>query len=254
MDPQTPVRSNTSKHINIPVDLRVVVLVLLLVIAGMLLVWKPWISYAAGTRTVTVTGESTVKATPDEYVFYPSYQFRNDDKQVSIDQAAAKSTEIVAKLKSLGVSDSQIKSSTAGYNDKYGIEPATSGDETLYTLTLTVTTPNRDDAQRIQDYLVTTAPSGGVSPQPTFSQKKQKQLEAKARDEATKEARAKADQSARNLGFRVDKVKSVDDGGGFDAIPYQTSVGIAEGSANKLSVQPGENEINYSITVVYYIK
>lgn len=254
MDSPTPVISSTNKRVSIPVDLRIVVLILLLIIAAMLLVWKPWISDAAGSRTVTVTGESTVKATPDEYVFYPTYQFRNDDKQVSIDQAAARSTEIIAKLKSLGVSDSQIKSSTAGYNDKYGIEPAISGDETLYTLTLTVTTPNRDDAQKIQDYLVTTAPSGGVSPQPTFSQNKQKQLEVKARDEATKEARTKADQSARNLGFRVDRVKSVDDGGGFDAIPYQTSVGIAEGSTAKLSVQPGENEISYSITVVYYIK
>ncbi len=54
--------------------------------------------------------------------------------------------------------------------------------------------------------MVTTAPTGQVSPRPNFSDAKRKELESKARDEATKDARAKADQSARNLGFKVGKI------------------------------------------------
>jgi uncharacterized protein YggE len=128
-----------------------------------------------------------------------------------------------------------------------------------YNLQLTVTLTNKDLVQKVQDYLVATLPTGGVSPQAGFSDSKRKQLESNARDEATKDARSKADQSAKNLGFRVGKVKSVDDGSGFGGMPYATSkaesaVALDIAASPSLSVQPGENELSYSVTVVYTIR
>jgi len=82
-------------------------------------------------------------------------------------------------------------------------------------------------------------------------------LENQARDEATKDARAKADQSAKNLGFKVAAVKAVNDGSGFGGYPYPT-IDYAEGlkaddSRSSLTIQPGENDLSYTVTVTYFI-
>lgn len=239
------------------VDLRLVCIVLLLIIFVMLAMWRPWAgSTTAADRTIEVSGEAKVKAEPDEYVFYPSYRFDNPDKNAALAEASKKSEEIVAKLKTLGVEDKNIKTSTNNQDFYYYHVPEQ--DNSAYVSQLTITVASRDIAQKIQDYLVTTTPIGAVSPQATFSDAKRKEVENQARDEATKEARAKADQSAKNLGFRIGKVKSVNDGAGFGGVmPMEGRAGIALDStspSSKLSVQPGENELHYSVTVVYFLK
>lgn len=217
-------------------------------------------SGSGDTRTVTVTGDASLKATPDEYVFYPSYNFTNPDKDAALKELTAKSEEVTAGLKKAGVADSAIKTNSDGYDTPVYLESQPIRKENAtYTLQVTVTVDNKDLAQKVQDYLVSTSPTGGVSPQANFSDKKRKQLESQARDEATKDARSKADQQAKNLGFKVGKVQSVEDGNGFGGVrPFSTrgaEPAIAEdSSATQLTVQPGENELNYSVTVVYTIR
>jgi uncharacterized protein YggE len=120
---------------------------------------------------------------------------------------------------------------------------------------LTITVNDKALTQKVQDYLVTTSPTGSVSPQTTFSEAKRKELESKARDEATKDARSKAEQSAKNLGFKIGKVKSVEDGSGFGGIVLREGLTMASDSkATSLSVQPGENDLHYTVTVTYYLR
>jgi uncharacterized protein YggE len=249
----------TKKAFTLTLDYRFVVGVLVLIIIAMLLLWRPWeFRPEAGARTVKVTGETTLKATPDEFVFYPTYQFENDDKDQALAALAAKSDEVVKKLKELGVADGKIKTDSSGYEDRGRRYFAPDDDSrSSYTLSITVTVSSRATAQKVQDYLVTTSPTGSVSPQPTFSDKLRKELEGKARDAATKEARVKAEQSAKNLGFRLGPVKSIDDGAGFGGVRPFLSEDVAMGNAKsstQLQVQPGENEITYQVTVAYYIK
>jgi len=212
-------------------------------------------------RTVSVTGQATLKAEPDEYVFYPRFTFKNANKDAALADMTKKSNEIVASLKKLGVSDKDIKSNADGNDSDVYYQPLDAGtDKSTYSLQLTVTVADKALVKKVQDYLVTVAPTGGVSPQVDFSDAKRKELESKARDDATKDARAKADQSAKNLGFKVGKVKTISDGSGFNDIPYSIDRGAAmaidsiEPSVASLDVQPGENELNYSVTVVYEIK
>jgi hypothetical protein len=55
------------KRLYIPLDSRSIIVVLLLIIIGMFIVWKPWVKQPQNTdRTVQVNGESSVKAEPDE--------------------------------------------------------------------------------------------------------------------------------------------------------------------------------------------
>jgi uncharacterized protein len=244
--------------VQLAVDLRIICAVLLLIIAGMLLAWQPWSTQALNdSRVITVTGESKITTEPDEFVFYPSYEFKNADKSAALSELTKKSDEITAKLKTLGVPDSKIKTNTDSYGSVY--KNGTESNEYAYNLRFTITLPSRSEAQKIQDYLVTTSPVGTVSPQATFSDAKRKEIENKARDEATRDARAKADQSARNLGFKVGKVKSISDAS-FPGGEIRPMMGIAadssarEAKSTALAVQPGENDLTYSVTVTYYIR
>lgn len=236
-------------------DMRIICIVLILIIAGMFIIWKPW-STPKGDRTIEVTGEAMVRAEPDEFIFHPSYQFNNADKTAALAALTAKSNEVVDALKKLGVAEKDIKTNANGYERQTLIaEPDSNG--TNYTLQVTVTADDAAMAQKIQDYLASTSPVGSVSPQASFSESQQKSLENKARDEATKDARKKAEQTASNLGFRVGAVKSVTDSSDMRILPFETQSNGAtdmKASAPKLTIQPGQNEFDYSVRVVYYIK
>lgn len=247
--------SSSTRKVNLTVDLRMVIAALLVVIVAMLIIWKPWSTSGTSSRTVEVTGDATITAKPDEYVFYPSYQFKDADKATALAALTKKSDEIVAKLKQLGVDDSKIKTDSSGYDMPMYYD--TESKDATYTLQLTVTVSKLDLAQKVQDYLVTTNPTGSVSPQANFSEGKRKELESQARDKATKDARAKGDQMAKNLGFSLGKVKAIQDDSGFGDVFPMASRGMAanaEDTASSLTVQPGENDLSYSVTVTYFIK
>ncbi len=254
MPEQNTTQPSKSK-VSFSFDLRVIVVLLLLVIAGMLALWRPWEATSSSDQTIEVTGEATLTDSPDEFVFYPSYEFKNADKTAALAAMTEKSGAIVAKLKELGVPDSKIKTNSSNYDyPVYYFEDK--AQEPTYTLQLTITLSSLEEAQKIQDYLVSTTPSGAVSPQASFSDAKRKELESKARDEATKDARSKADQMAKNLGFKVGKVKTVTDGSGFGIMPYaeRGALDTAVSSSTSLAVQPGENELSYSVTVTYFLR
>ncbi len=222
----------------------------------MLVLWMPWKSLEKSDETIKVTGETVLKAEPDEFIFNPSYQFKNADKNKSNDLATQKAEEITNRLKDLNIADSKIKVSVDGYMGRPF--PDNGVDEYIYTAQLTVTVDSRDKAQEIQDYLTTTQPQGNVTPQGTFSEAKRVELEAQAREAATKDARAKADQSAKNLGFKLGRVKSVEDGAGFNGgggpVTLEARGASADVSMGRIAVQPGENEIRYSVTVTYFVR
>lgn len=260
MQPQS-----SKKSLNIALDLRSIIILLLVVAVGvMAFLWKPWqANIKASDRTVTVTGDATLTSQPDEYVFSPTYDFKSSDKQTALDEMSKKSDEVVAKLKSLGVADSKIKSNSSGYGSGIYYPVYDQDGMTTYSLNLTVTVGDKSLAQKVQDYLVSTSPTGEVSPQANFSDSKTKSLQTQARDAATKDARVKADQSAKNLGFKVAAVKSVNDsarfnGGGCgpNGLCYgaaATDLSAKAAPSPSLNVQPGENKLQYSVTVVYYI-
>lgn len=259
MQEETKPPINNKNKLNLSLDYKVIAVLLLVVILAMMAMWRPWSARAGSDeRTISVTGEAKVMAEPDEYVFYPNYEFRGPDKTAALSEMTKKNGELVSKLKSLGVEESKIKTNSNGYDGRpYHVDGNSM--EVTYNLSLNVRVEQRELAQKVQDYLLTTNPTGSVSPQATFSDSKKKQLEQDARDKATREARAKADQSAKNLGFKVGSVKSVEDGTGFGIYPMpekgvSKAMPALDSSSSQLSVQPGENELTYSVTVVYFLR
>ena len=248
-----------SLRIPIPRGMAVITILLAIALVVSVIIWKPWqANIKASDRTISVTGTATVTATPDQYVFSPSYDFSNGVQQTALSELTSKSTDLVAKLKALGVADSSIKTDSSGYNNGSYYLPVQDNSGTFtYTLDLTITINNASLAQKVQDYLVTTNPTGNVSPSVDFSSAKKIIVQNQARNAAEKNARTQADQSATNLGFKVDKVKSVVDGSldAYSTRPlYASGVSSGANSATpQLTVQPGQNDLSYSVGVVYYI-
>ena len=231
------------------------IILALLIIGGLLIAWKPWEAGAnASDRTITVTGEAEITAEPDEYAFNPQYQFKDADKQAALKAATAHSKQVVAKLKELGVKDSKIKTDTSGgYNWYYNDEQDT------YYASVSVKVEDKAKAQKVQDYLLSTAPTGSVTPQATFSKEKKQELTSDGRDHASKDARSKAEQSAANLGFKIGKVKTVKDQpdtGYFEAYGRTLELGVADAvtSGNSAPIQQGEDNLTYRVTVTYYVR
>lgn len=250
------VKTSANRSVSVQINPWWLSALLAIALVAMLLLWHPWdTAPAADARTVSVSGSTTLKAEPDEYVFYPSYEFKNADKAAGLAELTAKSDEVVAGLKKAGVADKDIKTDASGYRDYYFYDQESRMH--TYTLQVTATTHTRDAAQKAQDYLVSTNPTGAVSPQATFSEAARKKLESRGRNEATKDARAKAEQQAENLGFKIGKVKSVKDNddnyGGITPMLAQGSA-IMNEDAKSFTVQPGQNDLTYSVQVTYYIK
>lgn len=238
---------------SIRLDLRLLCGVLLLVIVALIMLWRPWnVRSNENERTVKVTGETSIKAEADEFVFYPNYIFRDSDQQKSIDEANAKRDAIVAKLKELGVTEQQIKVDTYGYSTYP--QTATLVEQSDYTLSLTVTIQSKDLANKVQEYINTTAPTGSVTPQAQFSKAKQKMLENQAREEATKDAKIKADLMASNLGFKVGGVKSVEEGAGFDGSYWGKGGAYLDATSSSSPILSGLNEYTYSVSVEYFVR
>lgn len=230
---------------------------LAVLLVAMIIIWQPWVPKIAGAgRSISVTGTATITAAPDQYVFSPSYDFTSSTKQTALANLSTKSDQIVGKLKALGVANKDIKTNASGYTDYGYYQPVYDGNNT-YTLSLTVTVTDQKLAQKVQDYLVTTSPTGEVTPNVSFSTAKQRELQNQARTKAEADARSQADQSAANLGFSVGAVKSVTDNNSNNFPIFYNGVASAAGdmaTPKSLSLQPGQNDLSYSVTVVYFIQ
>jgi uncharacterized protein len=255
---ESTVSTKLSKRIKLPGLWKTLSLVLLIALIASLWLWKPWqANVKASDRTISVTGNATVSAEPDEFIFTPSYDIVNADQQKATTDLTAKNNDIIAKLKALGVPSNKIQSDASNYKDYYNSTTNT------YTFDLTITVDDKALAQKVQDYLLSTTPNGNITPQYTFSTAKEKTLEGQARDKAEQDARVKADQSAKNLGFKVKAVKSVQDGS-FESFGGCGPKGLCMGANNlnsttssqsqSLTLQPGQNDVPYSVDVTYYIQ
>jgi uncharacterized protein YggE len=202
---------------------------------------------------LTITGTSTIKSEPDEYVFSPYYELG------SIEEATIKSTTIVDELKKKGVDEKQIKTNTNRY-DKYVGDSVPSRTKDTTTLQVTITLTEKEKAQVIQDYLASTSPIGSVSPSTTFSETKRKKLVEQASEDAIKDARAHAEKRATLVDRKIGKVVSLDDSNGgpnspiFSLKSSASLTALEDSRSSNLGIFPGQDDFSYSVSVVFELK
>lgn len=251
-------QSHQNNTVSLKINLKLVLLALLITNITTLVLWKPW-SNTSTARKITVSGQATIKSTPDEYVLSPYFEFTNVDRTKATAELTAQSTAITAKLKELGVKDEQIKSNTNGYDRYYGYGQTDNSSNALQ-LQYTITLSSKDTTQKVQDYLLTLKPKGQISPLATFSEEKSKSLQDEARTKAIDDAKAKATKTAQQFNAKVGKVVNVSEGndygcpGGLCAGSAMTMESKADASVSSVPIQSGQDEFSYSVTVEYELR
>ncbi len=238
-------------------DLRIIIVILLLTIIGMLAFWRPWEPQKID-RTITITGTAEVQATPDEFVFSPTFQHTGTDTTKMKADLDTFGTKLSTDVQKLGIAGSAITLNSSSYGSS--VEPVPmdvgskpSGQQTV-TLSVTIKAPTQALAQKVQDYLAATDATGQLTSQPSFSKQKQKDLEKQARDKAVADAKDKAGDTAKNLSVTLGKVVSVKDQPN-QGIVYPMSASTSKDSAvSSLPVTPGTSSVSMSVEVVFELR
>lgn len=249
----------STQKLTISINPFIVIIALFIIILGMLGLWRPW---EAGTpsRTITTTGQGSVDATPDEYVFAPYFQRTGADTAALKAELDAFGNKLLSDLVKLGVSKDSITLSSNSYD-----APATDAAEptqpelnrtkqpSTVTLYVTIKAANQELAQKIQDHLATTDAQGQLTASSGFSKQKNDQLEATAREKAIKNAREKAEKTAKDLQTTIGKVVSVKESATQSPV-YPMAADNAERSSNSLPVTPGKSAVTASVEVVFELQ
>jgi uncharacterized protein len=234
------------KKLVLTLSWKLLSIVLLIILAGLIIYTKPWEMNTANPRTLEITGEASIKRAPDSFVFNPSYEA---DSQEAITN---KTNEVVKALKELGLGDAGIQTQVSNY-EKYGIN----GPDGTYTYSvyMTLAVEDKELAQKVQDYLVSSGAVGQVTPTSGFTTETRKAPKDETTTLAVEDAKRRAEQTANNLGVKVVKVIKInepDDVMDFYPIASYDSMAKAEGSS--LPINAGESEYPFSLKVVFEIR
>jgi uncharacterized protein len=163
--------------------------------------------------------------------------------------------KIIEDLKKLGIKEKDIKTTDYSINPKYDY---TRGDQSItgYTVTQTIgvdITPI-DIANKAIDTATLDGANlvGGITF--TFNDKTKADLENKARAEAVKIAKEKAESLSKATGIRLGKIVDVQESNGYPPRPVYEM--LAKGAGDSAAsaptqLQPGENSITTDITLSY---
>ena len=199
---------------------------------------------SSGASTVTVTGNGTVTAVPDQASFSFTVQTKATTAAAALALNGADTKAVIAAVEAAGVPEANIQTAQVSLN------PVVSNDGTsivAYTAfdTITVTKLTIAKAGSIVDAAVgagatdVSGPSLELSGQDALYNKALKDAVANAKSKA----QALADAAGRNLG----DVVSIVEGGG--AVPVPFAVGAAKDASTP--IEPGTQDVQATVTVTY---
>lgn len=218
-------------------------------------------------NSITLSGHGEVSAVPD--IANVTFSIRKEAKTVKEAQEAVAVVEKGAldSLKANSVEDKDIKTLSASFNPKYeyqqkvcspgtycGGKQVVVGYEAYENISVKVR--NVDDAGKIMQELGAlgvTDLSG-----PNFSIDDEDVLQAEAREEAIKDAKAKAKVLAKSLGVKLGRVMSFNENGEYPMPMYYAKDMMMSESAGVRSapatLPKGENVISSDVSITYEIR
>ncbi len=215
-------------------------------------------------RTITVVGRGEVKVKPDVANTTVGVEALGATVDAAMADAEARMNSVLAALKQMGIADKDIQTSNFSINFERQMDQkpvtaqATPGKfeppAGFYRVSNMVQVTIRD-MDKVGDVIDTAVKAGannvwGIS----FNLENTDQLEAQARQDAVKDARARADSLAGLTNVQVGDVISVSEVIGSQPLPmYSTAKAEGLGGGGTPS-EPGEVTYTTQIQVVYGIK
>lgn len=230
---------------------RIIIVILMLVIVLMGALWQPWNNLESEKRKISVIGSGMVSAVPDKFTFMPTYQDTGTDKQKTLNAVNSKVNTVISELKKLGVSEDNISLSGNVYNAYWE-----DNKQNTVSVSLNIEVDEKQLAQKVQDYILTTTPYGQLTPYPSFSKEKQKSLEADARKAALQDAKSKAEASTSELGAKLGKVIKVTENSNIGVIPMYSTVSDSTSSSigTSLPISTDKQDVTANVEVEYELR
>lgn len=232
-----------------------VALMTLVVIAGSIvaLLLRPQPLAAAtptGARQITVVGNGETTGTPDTATVQLGVQTSADSAQQALSANNTEMQALIAKLKELGVAESDIQTSNISIYPRYNPDgQGINGYDA--TNSVSVTIRNISQTGELLDQVVQAGANnvGGIS----FSVDDPSALEQQARDAAIANARQRAEAMAQAVGGSIGQVLSITENIG-SAPPIPLAVGRAEAAADAVPIQPGEQTVAAQVQITYELQ
>jgi len=202
-------------------------------------------------RTITVSGDGTASGRPDTAVVQLGVQVQAERANAALAAANEKAQQLLNTLKISGVKADDITTTNVSLYPQMASNGRTI---TGYQASNTVTAKIRDVARagRIID-----AAAGAVGDEITlqgvgFEVDDTGAMRAAARRDAVAKAKAQAEQLAAASGQRVGPVISLSEGAASPPpIAYAAGRSAAPDAASSVPLEPGQQELDVAVTVVY---
>ena len=208
------------------------------------------------TDLFTVQGEGKVTAVPDMATVNLGITVSRASVKEAQNEANRVMNKITEEIKKLGVQEKDIKTTSYNLNPNYdwsGGKQRITGYQ--ITINLKVKVRDFDKINQVIDSATTNGANlvGGL--QFSVDEPKLKELQAKAREEAIKEAKEKAEEIAKAGGMNLGKIVNIQENIITPWEPRPLMLEKAAGGAGEpTQIEPGEQEIKISVTLSYEVK
>lgn len=210
-------------------------------------------SDAPPPRLVTITGTGEVSAVPDQARLSAGVVSQAKTAAAALADNSAKMNAVFAAIRKMGVPDKDIR--TSGFSVSPQYPPYNSKEErhiTGYQVSNTVTV-KLADMKKLGPALDALVGAGANQVHSvSFSISHPEPLLAKAREEAVKNAREKAETYARAAGVRLGPIQTIGETGA--APPQPVRMMAMKASAEAVPVAAGEQTVSASVTISWQIR
>jgi uncharacterized protein len=215
------------------------------------------VSGTTAGNTVTVNGTATVTSPPDEAVVMLTVQNDASTATAAMDATSVQSNQLLAKLKSLGIQDTALQTSSVTLYPVRTYDPTT-GKETLtgYRADNSVKVTLKD-APSVAKVLAAAVETGvTLVSGPDWRLRDDGQAVNDALKQAVAHARSKAETLAAAGGVTIGDVISMAEGSVQVPVPiYSMAAGAADsGKVTEPAVSSGALDVTASVTITYAIK
>ena len=218
---------------------------------------KPWQTKQA--ETISVTAQGTADSVPNVGKITATIESKNPNLDLARQENDKKVSQIITKLKELGVEEKDIKTQNLSAGQSYEIQPMMypvppRPNTNNFSTTMEITIRNFDTTDKILSTLTQNGLTNLYGPELTVSNEKLEETKSKAREKAVENAKKKASELAKVTDRKIGKAVKISELGDYGyPIPMMAVSGtdLAEKASR---IQPGQNEITINLAVDFSLK
>ena len=199
------------------------------------------------SRQVTVVGSGQVQGTPDTLTANVSIEFTAPDVTAAMNQTSELQQAVINALVTAGVDRKDIRTTQVRLQPQYGPESsAIVGYRASNSIDVKIR--NLDSASNTLALIVSTGGNATRINSVNYSIDDDSQLVKDARARAFQDAKDRAQQYAQLSGLKLGKVISISESAG--ATP-PTPIPLTRAAAAPVPLEPGQQTVSFSVTVVW---